>query len=104
MEEEEKPRGHAWIMYVWLPRLMFRALRASLLYSGLALTYIALPTSSDGTYKVSIYTDRVSLGQDEYIEDGPNGEVVDTPKLMWKIVPLMWAICSHTGLPSSDIN
>ena len=100
-DEEDKPRGHAWIMSVWLPLLMARALRVGIFYSGLSFTYIALPPSSDGTYKISTYTDGIALSQEEYAKDEPNGQrSIDIPKLMWKIWPLVRAVLLHSGLPS----
>ena len=100
MDEEDKPRGDEWLRDVWLPRLICRALRAGIFYSGLRFTYIALPASSDDTYKMATYRDGVTLSKDEYTKDADGGKTIDIPKLMWKIVPLIWALCLHSGLPS----
>ncbi|MEM9569479.1 MAG: hypothetical protein AAF900_00800 [Bacteroidota bacterium] len=101
IDEENKLRGHAWIVYIWLPQLMYSALRTAIFYSGLSFTYIALPASSDDTYKVATYTDGISLNQDEYTKETPNNQkTIDEAKLMWKIVHLIWAACLHSGFAS----
>lgn len=101
IDEENKLRGHAWIMYIWLPGLTYRALRAAIFYSGLSITYIALPASSDDRHKVATHTDGISLNQDEYTKDAPNNQkTIDETKLLWKIGHMLWAIFWHSGLPS----
>lgn len=102
INEENKPRGHAWVMHIFFPRTVFSALRTGLFYSDLDFTYVALPPSSDASHKISTHKDGIQLKRDDFLtkdEEG-NPKDIDFPKIMWTVGHLIWAVCLHSGLPS----